>query len=219
VNKKILRGLLLLVSVCALPAVAAAQQEQQPQPARARRGGLDNLSLPSTAARVASASDGASAWQTFAPEGAGFSVSLPGLPEERGRAGHAGRDGSAAQFRNYQLTSGGLKYEIGRTGQLPEQLLSQPDYMERFFAGASQGIAAALARENQQIKYKLVSEQTISLDGYEGREYEFAAEGHRAVARLFLIERSIYGLSVIGAKSVMTPEHVERFLNSFALAQ
>ena len=215
-NQKILRGMMLLASVCALSAASSAQQQQ---PAKARRGGLDNLSLPSTTARVASASTGASAWQTFAPEGAGFSVSLPGLPEERARA--AGRAGgqSAAQFRNYQLTAGDLKYEIGRTGQLPEQFLSQPDYMERFFAGASQGIAAALAQENQQIRYKLVSEQTISLDGYEGREYEFAAEGHRAVARLLLVERSVYGLSVIGPKSEMTPEHVERFLNSFALAQ
>jgi hypothetical protein len=216
VNKKILRGMMLLASVCVLSAVAAAQQQQ---PARARRGGLDNLSLPSTVARVASASDGASMWQTFAPEGAGFSVSLPGLPQERGRATGRGGVQPAEQFRNYQLTAGGLKYEIGRTGQLPEQLVSQPDYMERFFAGARQGITAALAQENQQIRYKLVSEQTISLDGYEGREYEFAAEGHRAVARLFLIERSIYGLSVIGPKSEMTPEHVERFLNSFALVQ
>ncbi len=215
-NKKILRGMMLLVSVCVLSAVAAAQQQQQP--ARARRGGLDNLSLPSTAARAASASASVDAWQTFTPEGAGFSVSLPGLPEERARPGR-GSSRPTTQFRNYKLASGGLKYEIGRTDQLPEQLVSQPDYMERFFAGASQGITAALAQENQQVRYKLVSEQTISLDGYEGREYEFAAEGHRAVARLFLVERSVYGLSVIGPKSEMTPERVERFLNSFALAQ
>ncbi|MCA1564112.1 MAG: hypothetical protein LC803_00370 [Acidobacteria bacterium] len=216
-NKKILRGMMLLVSACALVAASAVAAQQQ-QPARARRGGLDNLSLPSTTARVASSSDGASAWQTFAPEGAGFSVSLPGLPEERARAGRAGGQ-SAAQFRNYQLTAGGLKYEIGRTGQLPERFVSQPGYMERFFAGASQSINAALAQENQQIRYKLVSEQAISLDGYEGREYEFEAEGQRAVARLFFIERRIYGLSVVGPKSEMTPEHVERFLNSFALEQ
>jgi hypothetical protein len=214
VDQKILRGMMLLVSVCALSGAAAAQQPS----ARARRGGLDNLSLPSTTARVASASTGASAWQTFAPEGAGFSVSLPGLPEEPTQAGRASGQ-LASQFRSYRLTSGGLKYEIGRTGQLPEQFVSRPEYVEKFFEGASQGITAALARENQQIKFKLVSEQAISLDGYEGREYEFDAEGHRAVARLFLIERSLYGFSVIGPKSEMTPENVNRFLNSFALTQ
>jgi hypothetical protein len=213
VNKKILRGVMLLGSACVLAATAAAQQQQ---PARARRGGLDNLSLPSTTARAASASTGADAWQTFAPEGAGFSISLPGLPQE---SAHGAGGQRAAQVRNYRLDFGGLKYEIGRTGQLPEQFVSQPDYMERFFAGASRGIAAALAQQHRTSGFKLVSEETISLDGYEGREYEFASEGHRAVARLFLIERSIFGLSVIGTKTEMTPARVERFLNSFAPAQ
>lgn len=215
-NKKILRGMMLLGTACVLSAAVAAQQPQQP--ARARRGGLDNLSLPSTTARVASASTGATAWQTFAPEGAGFSISLPGLPEESTRvAGTSGQP--AARVRNYRLDSAGLKYEIGRTGQLPEQFVLQPDYLERFFAGASRGIIAALAQQHRTDGFKLVSEEAISLDGYEGREYEFASEGHRAVARLFLIERSIFGLSVIGPTSEMTPARVERFLNSFALAQ
>jgi hypothetical protein len=208
--------MLLLASVCVLSAAAAQGQS----PARARRGGgggLDNLSLPSTTARVASASTGASAWQTFAPEGAGFSVSLPGMPDEPARAG--GQTAAAAQFRNYRLAAGGLKFEIGRTGQLPEQLVSRADYVEKFFAGAAEGITAALSRENQQLKFKLVSEEAVSLDGYEGREFEFAAAGHRAVARLFLVERSIYGLSIIGANSEMTAENVNRFLDSFALTQ
>ena len=215
-NQKIFRGTALLASACVLWAAAAAQQQQPPS--RARRGGLDNLSLPSTTARVASASTGASAWQTFAPEGAGFSVSLPGPPEEPTRAGRESGQ-SAAQFRSYRLASGGLKYELGRTGQMPEQLLSRPDYVEKFFRGAAQGITAALAQENRQLGFKLVSEETVSLDGYEGREYEFAAEGHRAVARLFLVDGAIFALSVIGPKSEMTPENVDRFLNSFALTQ
>jgi len=215
VNRKILRGALLFASVCLLPAAGTAQQ---PATGRARQGGLDNLSLPSTTARVATASNAATVWQTFAPEGAGFSVSLPGLPEETTRAGRESVQ-PAAQGRSYKLVSGGLKYEIGRTGQLPEQFMSRPDYVEKFFVGAAQGIEAALARENGQIKFKLVSEQTISLEGYEGREYEFDAEGHRAVARLVLMERSIFGLSVIGAKSEMTDENVNRFFNSFALTQ
>jgi hypothetical protein len=213
VNKKIFCGMMLLVSVCVLPVAA-----QQQRPARARRGGLDNLSLPSTTARVASASIGASAWQTFAPEGAGFSVSLPGLPEEPTQAGRASGQLSG-QFRTYRLASGGLEYELGRTGQLPEQLISQPGFLDKFFAHASQNITVALSQQSQQIKYKLVSEQAISLDGYEGREYEFAAEGHRAVARLFIVERAIFTLSVIGSKSEMTPATVNRFLNSFALTQ
>jgi hypothetical protein len=206
---------MLLAAMCLLSAAAAAQQSR---PAKARRGGLDSLSLPSTTARVASASNGTSAWQTFAPEGAGFSVSLPGLAEETTRAGRESGQLST-QFRNYRLTAGGLEYDLGRMGQLPEQLFSQPGFVDKLFAQASQNMTTALARKNQQIKFKLVSEQTISFDGYEGREYEFDAEGHRAVARLFLVERSIYAFSVLGPKSEMTPENVNRFLDSFALTQ
>ncbi|HJR07812.1 MAG TPA: hypothetical protein VJ842_11165 [Pyrinomonadaceae bacterium] len=215
-NHKIFRAAALLVSVCALSFAAAGQQPA----ARSRRGGLDNLSLPSTTARVAAASTGtgAATWLTFAPEGAGFSVSLPGMPEEATQTGRE-RGQLAAQFRSYRLAAGGLKYEIGRTGQMPQQFVSQPEYVEKFFAGARQGINAALQHENQQIKFRLVSEQTISLDGYEGREYEFDAEGHRAVARLFIIERSLFALSVLGPKSEMTPDRVNKFLDSFALAQ
>ena len=213
-NQKIFRGLVLLMSVCASSAVASAQQPAS----RARRGGLDNLSLPSTTARVASASTAGGVWQTFVPEGAGFSISLPGLPEEPTQAGRASGQ-LAAQFRTYRLAAGGLKFEVSRTGQLPEQLFSQPGVVDKFFAGTSQGITATLNRTNQQNRFKLVSEQPISLDGYEGREYAFEAEGQRSVARVFLAERAIFVLSVIGPKSELTPETVRRFLDSFALTQ
>lgn len=213
-NQKIFRGLTLAVSVCALVVAAASAQ----QPTRARRGGLDNLSLPSTSARVSAASTAGAAWLTFAPEGAGFSVSLPGLPEEPTQAGRE-RGQLAAQFRSYRLAAGGLKYEVARTPPFPEQFVSQPGFADKFFAGAAEGLTRSLLAENPAIKFRLVAEQTISLDGYEGREFEFTAEGHRAVARVFLIERSVFGLGVLGAKSEMTPDKVGRFLDSLALIQ
>jgi hypothetical protein len=210
-----MRGLVLVVSVCSLVvAVASAQQPSKP-----RRGGLDNLSLPSTSARVsaASAATGA-AWLTFAPEGAGFSISLPGLPEETTLGGRE-RGQLAGQFRSYRLTAGGLKYEVARTPPLPEQLVSQPGFADKFFASATENMTRSLLAENPNIKFQLVSEQSISLDGYEGREYEFAAAGHRAVARVFLIEGSVFGLGVLGAKNDMTPDKVNKFLDSLALTQ
>jgi hypothetical protein len=213
VNKKIFRGLVLAVSMCAWACTATGQQ-----PSRPRRGGLDNLSLPSTSARVSAATTASGSWQTFAPEGAGFSVSLPGLPEELTQGGRE-RGQLAAQFRSYRLSAGGLKYEVARTPPLPEQFMSQPGFADKFFTGATEGLTRALLAENPNIKFRLVSEHAISLDGYEGRELEFAAEGHRAVARVFLVERSIYGLGVLGAKNEMTPDNVSRFLDSLALTQ
>lgn len=212
-NKKIFRGMTLVVSLCALAGAASAQQ-----PSRTRRGGLDNLSLPSTSARVSAATAAGEGWQTFAPEGAGFSVSLPGLPEEPTRNGRESGQ-LAAQFRGYRLVAGGLKYEVARTPPLPEQLVSQPGFVDKFFASSADNLTRSLQAENPNIKFRLVSEQAISLDGYEGREFEFTAEGHRAFARVFLVERSIYGLGVLGAKSEMTPDRVKRFLDSLALTQ
>lgn len=213
-NKKIFRALVLAVSLCALVVVASAQQPSKP-----RRGGLDNLSLPSTSARASAASTGAgAAWMTFAPEGAGFSISLPGMPEEATQGGRASGQLNR-QFRGYRLTAGGLKYEVARTPPLPPQLVAQPGFAEKFFAGATEGMTRALLAENPKIKFQLVAEQSISLDGYEGREFEFAAEGHRAVARVFLVEGSVYGLGVLGAKNDMTPDKVNRFLDSLALTQ
>ena len=213
-NKKIFRGLALVVSVCALTFVAMGQQPTKP-----RRGGLDNLSLPSTSARVSAASTAdAGTWLTFAPEGAGFSISLPGLPEEGTLAGRE-RGQVNAQFRSYRIAAGGLKYEVARTPPLPAQLVSQSGFADKFFATASENLTRALQAENPHLKFQLVAEQTISLDGYEGRELEFAAASHRAVARVFLIERSLFALGVLGAKSDMTPDKVNRFLNSLALTQ
>ena len=209
-SKKLFRAALVAACVCASAFAAAGQQ-----PARTRRGGLDNLSLPSTSTRVASASTGASAWQTFAPEGAGFSVMLPGMPEEPAR----GQGQTSAQLRSYRLAAGGLKYEIARTPPLPARVVENPGFAEQFFAGAAEGLTAAIQHENPQIKFRLVSQQTISLDGYEGREFEFAAEGHRAVARVFLIEGSLFAVGVHGAKAEMTPDTVNKFLDSFALVQ
>lgn len=105
-NQKLFRGLTL--AVCVLSFVAVGQQPS----ARARRGGgggLDNLSLPSTTARVSAATTGAGEWQMFTPEGAGFSVLLPGIPEDPTQMGR--EQGTANPLlRVYRLAVGGVKY-------------------------------------------------------------------------------------------------------------
>ena len=219
-KQKLVRGMMLSACMCAAALAVAGQQ-----PARARRGGsggLDNLSLPSTTGRMSAATTttttDADRWQTFAPEGAGFSVSLPGTPEEATRAGRE-QGHLAAQVRSYRLAAGRLGYELVCTPPLPEQIVSQPGFVEKVFVVAAQRLSQALLAANPQIKFRLGSEQAISLDGYAGRELEFDAEDHRAVVRVFFVERSIYGLGVLGAKSDMTPDKVNKFLDSFALTK
>ena len=69
-DKRFLRAALALACLCGAASAASAQRPQG-----RRGGGLDNLSLPSTLERAASADD---RWPTFAPEGEGFSVAMPG---------------------------------------------------------------------------------------------------------------------------------------------
>jgi len=224
VNKKIFRSLTLAVSVCALSFVVVGQQQQrqQQQPARVRRSGgggsLDNLSLPSTTTHVSAATASAGVWQMFAPEGAGFSVLLPGTPEESTRAGR--EQGTVnALFRGYRLAAGGVKYELTRTPPLPEQLTAHPDFQNKFFEELKGGMTEALQALNPRAKFRLAAHQAISLGGFEGREYEYAAAGHRAAVRVFLVNNSIYALTVLGPKSELSPETINRFLNSFAVTQ
>jgi hypothetical protein len=116
-------------------AVAPAQQP------RARRGGLDNLSLPSRGASSAAASvDAPAGWTVFAPEGAGFAVSMPGVPEEPTAGGR--RAGALSpQFRSYRLSDGGLDYEIIRTPPLPPELFAKENFEEEFYAMLPQFLA------------------------------------------------------------------------------
>ncbi|HYY41418.1 MAG TPA: hypothetical protein VE775_01725, partial [Pyrinomonadaceae bacterium] len=178
-NYKPLRALLAVVSLCALTHAVHAQQ----------RGGLDSLSLIQPGGAGADA-----AWQLFAPEGAGFSLLVPGTPEEMTRRGREAGT-LAPQFRSYHLTAAdGLKYEFGRTGQLPAQVTGQPGFNDKFWATNAQGLMLALQSENRAAKFELVAERKVSVAGYEGREYEFAAPGLRSLARVYLINRAIFAL-------------------------
>ena len=110
------------LAACVVFASAAAAGQQ---PGRARRGGLDNLALAPAPERDAA---GSSAWQTFAPEGVGFSVELPGVPaDETGTGRDAGRLNPSV--RDYRLKADGVEYQIARTGQLPKAVYESEGFV------------------------------------------------------------------------------------------
>jgi hypothetical protein len=206
-KQKSLRPLLVVVALCALAAAAHAQQPTV-QP---RRGGLDSMSLVTHAG----GSSADAAWQLFAPEGAGFAVLLPGVPEEvtkRGREAGA----TPAQFRSYRLAADGVKYEFGRTAQLPASVVGQTDFSARFFAQNAEAMKAALQHENPQLRFVLTSERAVNVAGYEGREYVFTAPGVRSVARVYLIERAIFALAASGSDAALPTDKANKFFDSFS---
>jgi hypothetical protein len=179
------------------------------QPRRVRRsGGLDNLSLPSTDVSLASAS-----WQQVAPEGAGFSVMMPGLPEEMSKD----MGPNAVGMRQFHLKAGDTDYAVGVVLNLPAELTEQPGFASQYFQLLPTGMikAAEYASKN----YKLVSQRAISIKDYPGRQFKFDAPDYTCSMRAYMIERNVYILIVESPKASVSNDNVEKFLSSFVLKQ
>lgn len=198
------------LALCAACACVAASA-QQPRP---RRGGLDNLSLTSRPPG-GSAADSTAGWQTFSPEGAGFSVMLPGTPEDTMLKGR--RAGTLnAQLYDFRLKAEGLDYEIVRTGQFPKEVL-QGDFSDKFFEALPQNLAQAAQVGMPQMKLQLAGERPVELGGYTGREYEFSSEEYRSQVRVFIVDRALLLVGMTGPKSVFSQEKLRAYYDSFTL--
>jgi hypothetical protein len=116
VNNKAFSTLLLLVCLAVMSSVALGQQQQR----RARRsGGLDNMSLPSTGVVASSAG-----WQEVAPEGTGFSVMMPGTPDEMSNQLGTG----PLSLRIFHVRAGDVEYATGVVLNFPVELSEQPGH-------------------------------------------------------------------------------------------
>jgi hypothetical protein len=206
------------LSACLACACASASAQQQSQ-TRVRRGGLDNLSLPSRgASSAASPSDVPAGWQTFAPEGAGFTVSMPGVPEEPTAGGR--RAGSLPQqFRSYRLSEGGLDYEIVRTPPLPPELFAKENFEDEFYAMLPQFLALGAKKGMPQFNLEITGERAVESGGHAGREYEFSSRTHRSQVRVFLVGRAMLFVALTGTKSAFSDAKMRAYLDSFVLTQ
>jgi hypothetical protein len=204
------------LSAC-LACACAVASAQQP---RARRGGLDNLSLPSRGASpgASSSSDAPAGWLTFAPEGAGFTVSMPGVPEEPTAAGRSA--GSLPrQFRSYRLSEGGLDYEIVRTPPLPPELFAKENFEDEFYATLPQFLARGAKAGMPQYHLEMTGERAVESGGHAGREYEFSSRTHRSQVRVFLVGRAMLFVALTGTKSAYSEAKMRAYLDSFTLTQ
>jgi hypothetical protein len=203
------------LSACLACACAVAVSAQQP---RARRGGLDNLSLPSRGASSATSSDAPAGWQTFAPEGAGFTVSMPGVPDEPTAVGR-GAGSLPQQFRGYRLQEGGLEYEIIRTPPLPPELFAKENFEDEFYAMLPQFLAQGAKAGMPQFILEMTGERAVESGGHAGREYEFSSRTHRSQVRVFLVERAMLFVALTGTKSAFSESKMRAYLDSFTLTQ
>lgn len=202
-NQKLFSTVMLVVCLTVLSGVEAFGQQQ-----RRRSGGLDNLSLPSTGRSLASSS-----WQKFAPEGTGFSVMMPGLPDENSKELGPG----AANLKAYRLKTGETEYVVGVLLDFPGELLQRPDFMAKYFELVPQ----MMMRSPEYVgrNYKLSSQRNITINDHPGRQYKMDSADYTCTMRIILTERSIYITSVESAKASLSTENVEKFLASFTLEE
>ncbi|HEX8143615.1 MAG TPA: hypothetical protein VF553_13525 [Pyrinomonadaceae bacterium] len=205
-NKKAFSTVLFFVCLSVMSCVALGQQPRRPR----RSGGLDNLSLPSTGVSLAAAS-----WQQVAPEGAGFSVMMPGLPDELTR--DMTPEQNAVGMRQYHVKADGAEYTVGVVLNLPSQITEQPGFAAKYFQLLPTGMIKSA--EYAQKNYVLASQRSISINDYPGRQYKFDSTDYTCMMRVYLIERSVYVLAVESPKASVSTDNVEKFLSSFTLKE
>ncbi len=195
--------------VVCLVVMSSATFGQQQQHRPRRSGGLDNLSLPSTDVTIASSS-----WQTVAPAGAGFSVMMPGLPDEMSK--EMGPN-NATNLREYRVKADGTDYVVGVILDFPPELLQQPKFTEQYLDLLPNGMirSAEYAGKN----YKLTSQRGITINDHPGRQYKFDSSDYTCTMRVYVAEHSIYVVAVESRKATLSAEKVEKFLSSFTLKE
>jgi hypothetical protein len=194
---------MLVVCLVVLSSVEVFGQQQ-----RRRSGGLDNLSLPSTGASITSSS-----WQKFTPEGAGFSVMMPGLPDETSQD----IGPTTAHLKAYRFKTGETEYVVGVLLDFPAELLQNPDFRAKYFEVLPHMMMRSTDYASRN--YRLSSQRNMSVNDHAGRQYRLDSADYTCTMRVVLTERSIYIMSVESAKATLSPENVEKFLASFTLEE
>ena len=208
-DKTSLRAAVALVFLCGAASAASAQQPQ----GRRGGGGLDNMSLPSTLERAA----GAERWPTFAPEGEGFSVAMPGKPLDVAAEKRAGGHAADARSRSYRVKADGILYEVTRTGQIPAALFEMKGFEQDFLASLAGSLPASARNEWPHMKLELSEQRPISVDGLDGREFVLGSADYRSRVRAFVVERSLLIVAMTGARSAFTDAKLDKFFGSLRL--
>ena len=135
----------------------------------------------------------------FAPAGAGFSVQMPGTPQERTNPN--GTHMYAAQV-------GKLAYIVGYH-DLPPRVRPTASIRERVFDASRDAMTG-------QGGAKLLGEQDTTLDGHPGREMKLKTrEGYFMQLKTAFNGSRLYQVSVVTPMDESTAPEIKRFIDSF----
>jgi len=143
------------------------------------------------------ASQEPSPWVTLAPEGAGFSVSMPGKALEKID------EKPSFTLHSYTLTVGRATYVASYSDYAPGKL------------DPTTALTANRDKFNKSLQATLVSSREITLDGHAGIEFTSEHPAANVKSQLFLVGNRMFQTATFVFKDVDETRNVNRFFESF----
>lgn len=137
-------------------------------------------------------------WARFEPEGAGFSVLMPGQPVE------AINKGRSFTLHSFTITMGRGTYVASYSDYTPEAKLDP-----------NTALTKNRDKFNKSFDAKLISSREITLDGHTGLEFTSESPAVNLKSQLFLIGNRLYQTATMVFKDVDETRNVDRFFQSF----
>ncbi|MCW3054515.1 MAG: hypothetical protein JWN14_3685 [Chthonomonadales bacterium] len=191
-----------LFSIALLGLVAGCHTTSAPPP-------VPVVAPPSTNAQTQSSpKPEADGWQTFAPEGGDFSVSMPGVPQKE--TVQANSPFGPVTVNIYSLQTGALDYYVGYT-----------EYPEGKITAANTEALLTQTTESMHKKpnVKFVSEKKMTLNDFPGRDMVLDSQAPSQLhQRFFLVKNRMYVFSAEYPPNHDYSKEVDRYLASFKLS-
>ena len=156
----------------------------------------------------------AGTWRAFGPEGAGFSVQMPGVPERRREVARGAAGSIETDVYTLDLPAGGF-YSIV-VSRLAKRADPGRETALALESAVDRAVASAAAR--------LVSKQTVFLGGSTGRQVEAevpesaVAGGATLKGRVFVSGERLYEVMAVVPRAEADSPATARFLDSFELS-
>jgi len=151
-------------------------------------------------------------WKDFTPVYGGFSVQMPGVPTDRKETFRSG----AADVTLYLF-----ELQRGKPNDNDTVSVQYMDYTEqrlKELRTANEVLKKAATVDAYNIGGTVVSERSISLGRYPGRELQVENAERAMRIRIYLVDRRLYKVTAAWPKSRAFSAEDERFLNSFQLS-
>jgi hypothetical protein len=149
-------------------------------------------------------------WKEFAPKGAGFTVSFPGMPSET--------------KKSVKTPSGFLDVTVFvyEPKQGEQYVVSFSEYPEATLKAGTDDKRLENARDGalQSVKGQLRSQKKITLGMYPGLDLLIETKDKAAIrTRVYAVKNRLYQTMVLGPPKMVAAKETDQFLSSFKLTK